>query len=87
MSFKPFLFQYILLILLLTLLSGDDEKTSVEIQNDIDLRNRELQTLRNEIKNIEESLIDKNKEVNEFRMTVDKAKLSNKNFTLVLIHT
>ena len=32
-------------------------------------------------------LQDKNKEVNEFRMTVDKAKLSNKNFTLVLIHT
>ena len=35
----------------------------------------------------DDTLIDKNKEVNEFRMTVDKAKLSNKNFTLVLIHT
>lgn len=35
----------------------------------------------------DDTQIDKNKEVNEFRMTVDKAKLSNKNFTLVLIHT
>ena len=35
----------------------------------------------------DDTLIDRNKEVNEFRMTVDKAKLSNKNFTLVLIHT
>ena len=32
-------------------------------------------------------LMEKNKEVNEFRMTVDKAKLSNKNFTLVLIQS
>ena len=62
MSFKPFLFQYILLILLLTPLSGDDEKTSVEIQKDIDSRNVELQSLRNEIKDIEEKLIRKNKE-------------------------
>jgi len=35
----------------------------------------------------DDTLIDKNKEVNEFRMTVDKAKLSNKNFTLVLIQS
>ena len=62
MSFKPFLFQYILLILLLTPLSGDDEKSSVEIQKDIDSRNVELQSLRNEIKDIEEKLIRKNKE-------------------------
>ena len=43
-------------------LSGDDEKSSVEIQRDIDSRNVELQSLRNEIKDIEERLIRKNKE-------------------------
>ena len=32
-------------------------------------------------------LMEKNKEVNEFRMTVDKAKYSNKSFTLVLIQS
>jgi hypothetical protein len=28
---------------------------------------------------------DKNKEVNDFRMLVDRVKLSNKNFTLILV--
>ena len=30
-------------------------------------------------------LQDKNKEVNDFRMKVDRVKLSNKNFTLILV--
>ena len=54
--------RYFFIILLFSSLFGNEDKSSQEIQNDIDLRNRELQTLRNEIKNIEESLIDKNKE-------------------------
>ncbi|SVE18372.1 uncharacterized protein METZ01_LOCUS471226, partial [marine metagenome] len=62
MSIKSFLFRYVLLTLLLMPLSGDDKKSSVEIQRDIDSRNVELQSLRNEIKNIEEKLIRKNKE-------------------------
>ena len=33
----------------------------------------------------DDALMDKNKEVNEFRMTVDREKLSNKNFTLILV--
>ena len=33
----------------------------------------------------DDALMDKNKEVNEFRMTVDRVKLSNKNFTLILV--
>ena len=30
-------------------------------------------------------LQDKNKEVNDFRMLVDRVKISNKNFTLILV--
>ena len=33
----------------------------------------------------DDALMDKNKEVNEFRMAVDRVKLSNKNFTLILV--
>ena len=33
----------------------------------------------------DDALMDKNKEVNDFRMTVDRVKLSNKNFTLILV--
>ena len=43
-------------------LFGNEDKSSREIQKDIDSRNHELQNLRNEIKDIEERLIVKNKE-------------------------
>ena len=33
----------------------------------------------------DDALQDKNKEVNDFRMKVDRVKLSNKNFTLILV--
>ena len=33
----------------------------------------------------DDGLQDKNKEVNDFRMKVDRVKLSNKNFTLILV--
>ena len=51
--------------LLLSFPFGNDDKSSKEIQQDINIRNRELNTLRNEIKNIEERLIDKNKEATQ----------------------
>ena len=51
--------------LLLSFSFGNDDKSSKEIQKDINIRNRELNTLRNEIKNIEERLIDKNKEATQ----------------------
>ena len=51
----------ILMLLSLTILSGD-EKSSKEIQQDIDSRKSDLQSLRNEIKDIEERLHLKNKE-------------------------
>jgi len=54
--------RYIFLILLLAQLIGDDEKSSTDIQQDIDSRNAELQILRNEIQDIEERLIRKNTE-------------------------
>ena len=54
--------QYILIILFFTRLVGDDEKSSSDIQKDIDFRNVELQYLRHEIKDIEERLIRKTKE-------------------------
>ena len=44
------------------LLWGDGNKTSSEIQKDIDSRNAKLQSLRDEIREIEEKLINKNKE-------------------------
>ena len=50
-----------LMLLSLTILSGD-EKSSKEIQRDIDSRKSDLQSLRNEIKDIEERLHLKNKE-------------------------
>ena len=53
---------YILFISFLTLLFGEDKKSSKEIQKDIDSHNIELKNLRSEIKNIEERLIIKNKE-------------------------
>ena len=56
------LLRNIFFLLLLTALFGDDDKSSTEIQQDIDSRNSELQNLRNEIKYIEERLITKNKE-------------------------
>ena len=61
-TFRFFLPIYILPILLLTHLFGGGEKSSADIQNDIDSRNAELQILRNEIKQIEERLISKTKE-------------------------
>ena len=54
-----------MLLLLLSFSFGNDDKSSKEIQKDINSRNRELNTLRNEIKNIEERLIDKNKEATQ----------------------
>jgi len=51
--------------LLLSFSFGNDDKSSKEIQQDINIRNRELNALRNEIKNIEERLIDKNKEATQ----------------------
>ena len=54
--------RFVILILLLTQLVGNEKKSSTDIQKDIDSRNVELQLLRNEIKNIEEKLILKNKE-------------------------
>ena len=53
------------MLLLLSFSFGNDDKSSKEIQKDINSRNRELNTLRNEIKNIEERLIDKNKEATQ----------------------
>ena len=50
-----------LMLLSLTILSGD-EKSSKEIQRDIDSRKSDLQSLRDEIKDIEERLHLKNKE-------------------------
>ena len=55
------LFYFYLLFTCSTLLLGE-EKSSKEIQKDIDLRKTELQSLRNEIKDIEERLHLKNKE-------------------------
>ena len=61
-SVRFFSLRYISLILFLTQLVGDGEKSSSDIQKDIDSRNSELQTLRDEIKDIEERLILKTKE-------------------------
>ena len=61
-SFYFFNPRYIFYFLFLTLLAGDDEKSSSDIQKDINSRNIELQSLRNEIKGIEERLIRKTKE-------------------------
>ena len=47
---------------IITPLISDEGKSSSEIQADIDFRHVELQFLRNEIKDIEERLINKNKE-------------------------
>ena len=55
------LFYFFLSFTCSTLLLGE-EKSSKDIQKDIDLRKTELQSLRNEIKNIEERLHLKNKE-------------------------
>ena len=46
----------------MTLLIGDSDKSSADIQKDIDSRNAELQSLRDEIQAIENSLIHKKKE-------------------------
>ena len=61
-SYRFFSSSYIFLILLLAQLVGDDKKSSTDIQKDIDSRNVELQTMRNEIKDIEERLIRKSKD-------------------------
>ena len=61
-AFRFFSPSYILIILLLTQLIGDDDKSSLDIQKDIDSRNMELQYLRDEIKDIEERLIRKTKQ-------------------------
>ena len=53
-----FLLNFIILITFLF----SEEKSSSDIQKDIDSRKSELQSLRNEIKDIEERLIRKNKE-------------------------
>ena len=61
-AFRFFSYSYIFLILLLAQLVGDDKKSSTDIQKDIDSRNVELQTMRDEIKDIEERLIRKSKD-------------------------
>ena len=61
-SFFFLLRQYTLLIFFLTQLVGDGEKSSSDIQGDIDLHNLELQFLRDEIKDIEDRLIRKTNE-------------------------
>ena len=58
-SRNPF-FYNLSLILLFSFLFGDNDKSSQEIQKDIDKRNHELNNLRNEIKDIEKRLINKN---------------------------
>ena len=55
------MFYFSFLLLLSNYIYGD-EKSSVNIQKDIDSQKTELQSLRNEIKNIEERLHLKNKE-------------------------
>ena len=45
---------------LFSIIFSDEEKSSNEIQSDIDSRKSELQLLRNEIKDIEERLLRKN---------------------------
>ncbi len=55
-------FRYFFILLFFSSLFGNEDKSSREIQKDIDTSNRELQNLRNEIKDIEERLIVKNKE-------------------------
>ena len=60
--FRFFPLRYFSLILFFTQLVGDGEKSSSDIQKDIDSRNAELQTLRDEIEDIEERLILKTKE-------------------------
>ena len=57
-----FSLRYILLILLLTPLSVASEKSSSDIQKNIDSRNEELKYLRSEIKDIEERLIRKTRD-------------------------
>ena len=57
-----FSFKHIFFILIITNLFAGEEKSSVDIQRDIDSRNKELQSLRKEIKDIELKLINKNKE-------------------------
>ena len=54
--------QYIVFILLVTQLIADAEKSSIDLQKEIDTHNVDLQYLRDEIKAIEERLIHKNKE-------------------------
>ena len=56
------LLKHIFFIIIISFLFADKEKSSVDIQKDIDSRNVELQSLRKEIKTIELQLIHKNKE-------------------------
>ena len=81
-AFLPF---YILLFIITPLIS-DEKRSSSEIQEDIDTRNAELKALRNEIKNIEEKLIRKNKEaISSTEILID---LENKiSLTEKLIHS
>ena len=61
-SFHNLFFQYFFIIVFFSFLIGNEDKSSREIQKDIDSSSRELQNLRNEIKDIEERLIVKNRE-------------------------
>ena len=56
---------FFILILFSHILFGDSEKSSKEIQQDIDKRNFELNNLRKEIKEIEKRLINKNIEATQ----------------------
>ena len=61
MIYSRNLFFYIFpFLLLFPFLLGNNDKSSKEIQKDIDKRNHELNNLRNEIKDIEKRLINKN---------------------------
>ena len=65
------LLYFSLLFFSITIIIGE-EKSSDDIQKDIDSRKSDLQSLRNEIKNIEERLLQKNKEaINTTEILVD----------------
>jgi len=65
------LLYFLLLFFSITIIVGE-EKSSDDIQKDIDSRKSDLQSLRNEIKDIEERLLRKNKEaINTTEILVD----------------
>ena len=61
MTPQQFFLNFIILITFCSFVCGE-EKSSKDIQKDINSRKSELQSLRNEIKDIEERLIRKNRE-------------------------